>query len=69
MAVLGGWLAAVHLMQEALASDKTLPLPTPNQCAGLLAVWAAAALVAAFALVLVLAWQEERRGLLKLTRR
>ena len=69
VAVLGGWLAAVHLMQKALASDKTLPLPTPNQCAGLLAAWAAAALVAAFALVLMLAWREERRGLLKLTRR
>lgn len=68
-AVAGGWFAAVHLMQKALASDKTLPLPTPNQCAGLLAVWAAAALLAAFALVLLLAWQEERRGLLKLTRR
>ena len=60
VAVLGSWFAAVHLMQKALASDKTLPLPTPNQCAGLLA---------AFALVLMLAWQEERRGLLKLTRR
>lgn len=69
VAVLGSWLAAVHLMQEALASDKTLPLPTDTQCAGLLAVWAAAALVAAFALVLMLAWREERRGLLKLTRR
>ena len=69
VAVLGGWLAAVHLMQKALASDKTLPLPTNTQCAGLLAVWAAAALVAAFALVLMLAWREERRGLLKLTRR
>ena len=69
VAVLGGWLAAVHLMQKALASDKTLPLPTPNQCAGLLAAWAAAALLAAFALVLMLAWREERRGLLKLTRR
>ena len=69
VAVLGGWLAAVHLMQKALASDKTLPLPTNTQCAVLLAAWAAAALVAAFALVLVLAWREERRGLLKLTRR
>lgn len=69
VAVLGSWFAAVHLMQKALASDKTLPLPTPNQCAGMLAVWAAAALVAAFALVLLLAWREERRGLLKLTRR
>jgi hypothetical protein len=69
VAVLGGWIAAVHLMQKALASDKTLPLPTPNQCAGLLAAWAAAALLTAFALVLALAWHEERRGLLKLTRR
>lgn len=69
VAVLGGWLAAVHLMQKALASDKTLPLPTNTQCAVLLAAWAAAALLAAFALVLVLAWREERRGLLKLTRR
>lgn len=69
VAVLGGWLAAVHLMQKALASDKTLPLPTNTQCAGLLVAWAAVALVAAFALVLMLAWQEERRGLLKLTRR
>ena len=69
VAVLGSWFAAVHLMQKALASDKTLPLPTNTQCAGLLAVWAAAALLAAFALVLVLAWREERRGLLKLTRR
>lgn len=69
VAVAGGWFAAVHLMQKALASDKTLPLPTDAQCAGLLAVWAAAALLAAFALVLGLAWQEERRGLLKLTRR
>ena len=68
-AVAGSWFAAVHLMQKALASDKTLPLPTPDQCAGLLAVWAAAALLAAFVLVLLLAWQEERRGLLKLTRR
>ena len=68
-AVAGGWFAAVHLMQKALASDKTLPLPTDTQCAGLLAAWAAAALLAAFALVLLLAWQEERRGLLKLTRR
>ena len=68
-AVAGGWFAAVHLMQKALASDKTLPLPTPNQCAGLLAVWAGGALVAAFALVLLLSWREERRGLLKLTRR
>ena len=69
VAVLGSWFAAVHLMQKALASDKTLPLPTPDQCAGLLAVWAAAALLSAFVLVLLLAWQEERRGLLKLTRR
>ena len=69
VAVAGGWFAAVHLMQKALASDKTLPLPTDTQCAGLLAAWAAAALLAAFALVLLLAWQEERRGLLKLTRR
>lgn len=68
-AVAGGWLAAVHLMQKALASDKTLPLPTDAQCAGLLAAWAGAALLAAFALLLVLAWREERRGLLKLTRR
>ena len=68
-AVAGGWFAAVHLMQKALASDKTLPLPTQNQCAGLLAVWAGAALLAALALVLVLSWREERRGLLKLTRR
>ena len=65
----GGWFAAVHLMQKALASDKTLPLPTNTQCAGLLAAWAAAALLAALALVLVLSWREERRGLLKLTRR
>ena len=69
VAVLGGWFAAVHLMQKALASDKTLPLPTDTQCAGLLAVWAAAALLAAFVLVLLLSWHEERRGLLKLTRR
>ena len=69
VAVLGSWFAAVHLMQKALASDKTLPLPTPDQCSGLLAVWAAAALLAALALVLLLAWHEERRGLLKLTRR
>ena len=69
VAVLGGWIAAVHLMQKALASDKTLPLPTDTQCAGLLGVWATAALLTAFALVLVLAWREERRGLLKLTRR
>lgn len=69
VAVAGGWFAAVHLMQKALASDKTLPLPTPNQCSGLLAVWAGAALLAAFALVLMLAWHEERRGLLRLTRR
>ena len=68
-AVAGGWFAAIHLMQKALASDKTLPLPTQNQCAALLAVWAAAALLAAFVLVLMLAWNEERRGLLKLTRR
>ena len=68
-AVAGGWFAAVHLMQKALASDKTLPLPTDTQCAGLLAVWAAAALLTAFVLVLMLAWHEERRGLLKLTRR
>ena len=69
VAVLGSWFAAVHLMQKALASDKTLPLPTDTQCAGLLAVWAAAALLAAFVLVLLLSWHEERRGLLKLTRR
>lgn len=69
VAVLGSWFTAVHLMQKALASDKTLPLPTQNQCAGLLAVWAATALLAAFALLLMLAWHEERRGLLKLTRR
>ena len=69
VAVLGSWFAAVHLMQKALASDNTLPLPTQNQCAGLLAVWAAAALLAALALILLLAWHEERRGLLKLTRR
>ena len=68
-AVAGGWFAAVHLMQKALASDKTLPLPTDTQCAALLAVWAAAALLTAFVLVLMLAWHEERRGLLKLTRR
>ena len=69
VAVLGSWFAAVHLMQKALASDKTLPLPTDTQCTGLLAAWAAAVLLAAFVLVLLLAWQEERRGLLKLTRR
>jgi hypothetical protein len=31
VAVLGGWLAAVHLMQKALDSDKSLPLPTHNR--------------------------------------
>ena len=69
VAVLGSWFAAVHLMQKALASDKTLPLPTDAQCAGLLAVWAAVVLLAAFVLVLLFAWHEEHRGLLKLTRR
>ena len=69
LAVLGSWFAAVHLMQKALSSDASLPLPTDLQCAGLLAFWAALALLAAFALLLELACHEERRGLLKLTRR
>ena len=68
-AMLGSWFAAVHLMQKALVSDKTLPLPTDARCAGWLALWTAAALLAVLAVLLMLAWYEERRGLLKLTRR
>lgn len=68
-AVCGAWGMAVHLMREALASDKTVPLPTDAQCAGTLAAWAALELLAALVLLMLLAWRAERRGLLKLTRR
>ena len=68
-AVAAAWTMAVHLMEKALAADKTVPLPTNAQCAGMLALWAGAALLAALAVVLVLAWRAERKGLLKLTRR
>lgn len=68
-AVGGAWLMAVRLMKNALVGDATLPLPTDAQCAGLLAAWAAAELLAALAVLLVLAWHGERRGLLRLTRR
>ena len=68
-AVLLAWVMAVNLMQEALAADKTVPLPTDLQCAGMLAAWAAAELAAAWLLLMLLAGLSERRGLLKLTRR
>ena len=68
-AVLLAWVMAVNLMQEALAADKTVPLPTDLQCAGILAAWAAAELAAAWLLLMLLARLAERRGLLKLTRR
>ena len=68
-AVLLAWVMAVNLMQEALAADKTVPLPTDLQCAGMLAAWAAAELAAAWLLLMLLARLAERRGLLKLTRR
>ena len=68
-AAAGSWAAAIHLMQKALSADRTLPLPTASQCAGLLLLWAALALLAAFVLMLLLILYEERRGLLKLTRR
>ena len=68
-AVAGGWFAAVHLIQKALSADPTLPLPTDLQCAGRLALWAVLALLAAFGLLLALAYRGERRGLLRLTRR
>lgn len=68
-AVWGAWSMAVHLMQQALASDKTVPLPTDAQCAGMLVAWAALELLAALVLLLLLAWRAERKGLLRLTRR
>ena len=63
------WFMGIRLLKDALAGDQTLPIPTDRQCAGLLSLWTAESLLAAFALLLVLAWRAERRGLLKLTRR
>lgn len=68
-AVGAAWTMAVRLLADALAGDATLRLPTDAQCAGMLALWAGASLLAALAVVLVLAWRAEHKGLLKLTRR
>lgn len=68
-AVLAAWNVAVNLIKGAVADDTLLTLPTDAQCAGMLAAWAALELAAVFAVLLVLAWRSERRGLLRLIRR
>ena len=68
-AVLAAWYIAVHPIKDALATDAMLPLPTDEQCALTLAVWAAAELCAVLVVLLVLSGRNERRGLLRLIRR
>ncbi len=69
LAVGAAWWMAVNLLKDALSSDKTLPLPTDGECLAMLALWTALELLAALVLLLILAWRNERKGLLKLTRR
>lgn len=69
VAVCASWFMAVRLIGQAMEGDSMIPVPTGAECAETLLLWAALELGAILFVLLTLAWNSERKGLLRLIRR